>query len=150
MRDNPGINATAESMLIFFWLLFSKGATAQQPYIPFKHYSPGQGLSQNHFIAILQDRQGFMWFGTLEGLSKFDGYEFGIFLRDSNDSTFLIQNFASYILEDHEGVIWVGTGEQACAVLIGGKIELQSKVGEGTVFKVISKSRRDSYDRLSD
>src|SRR5688500_3365202 len=67
MQDKPGIRATAELMLIFVWLLFSNGATAQQPYIPFKHYSTVQGLSQNHVIAIHQDSQGFMWFGTLEG-----------------------------------------------------------------------------------
>jgi ligand-binding sensor domain-containing protein len=110
MRDKLGIRITAKLVLIFICLLFSNIATAQQPYIPFKHYSTVQGLSQNHVIAILQDRQGFMWFGTLEGLNKFDGYEFTIFLHDSKDSTSLIQNFASYILEDHDGVIWVGTG----------------------------------------
>ena len=110
MRDKLGIRVTAELVLIFVCLHFSNAATAQQPYIPFKHYSTVQGLSQNHVITILQDRQGFMWFGTLEGLNKFDGYEFTIFLHDSKDSTSLVQNFASYIIEDHEGVIWVGTG----------------------------------------
>ena len=110
MRDKLGIGVTAELVLIFVCLHFAHAATAQHPYIPFKHYSTVQGLSQNHVITILQDRQGFMWFGTLEGLNRFDGYEFTVFLHDSKDSTSLIQNFASYIIEDHEGVIWVGTG----------------------------------------
>jgi len=109
MRDKSGIRVAEALVLIFLCLHFSN-ATAQQPYIPFKHYSTVQGLSQNHVIAILQDRQGFMWFGTLEGLNRFDGYDFTIFLHDSKDSTSLIQNFASCIIEDHDGVIWVGTG----------------------------------------
>ena len=110
MQDKMGVSVIAKVMLIFVCLHFSNRAVAQQPYFPFKHFSTVNGLSQNHVLSILQDRQGFMWFGTLEGLNRFDGYEFTVFLHDSKDSTSLVQNFTASILEDRDGVIWIGTG----------------------------------------
>jgi ligand-binding sensor domain-containing protein len=44
-----------------------------------QHYSIKDGLSQNTVMAILQDKQGFMWFGTWDGLNRFDGYTFTVF-----------------------------------------------------------------------
>src|SRR5688572_31311098 len=60
---------------------------AQAPYIPFRHLSNDDGLSQNHVTSILQDRQGFMWFATAEGLNRFDGYEFTVYSHADDDST---------------------------------------------------------------
>ena len=53
-------------------------AKAHEHYIV-QHYSIKDGLSQNAVMAILQDRQGFMWFGTWDGLNRFDGYSFRVF-----------------------------------------------------------------------
>jgi ligand-binding sensor domain-containing protein/two-component sensor histidine kinase len=68
-----------------------------------------QGLSQNSVWSILRDRQGFMWFGTDDGLNKFDGYTFKIYRHDKRDSTSLLHNTVRALLQDHTGLIWIGT-----------------------------------------
>ena len=57
--------------------------------IKFDHITVDQGLSQNSVMAIIQDSRGFMWFGTQEGLNRYDGYHFKIFEHDPDDNTFL-------------------------------------------------------------
>ncbi len=75
----------------------------------FKHITIEDGLSQGTVFAILQDSQGFMWFGTEDGLNRYNGYEFTIFKNDPTDSTSLHNNFVTALLEDEEGYIWIGT-----------------------------------------
>jgi signal transduction histidine kinase/ligand-binding sensor domain-containing protein/CheY-like chemotaxis protein len=67
------------------------------------------GLSQNSVQAIFKDRHGFMWFGTQDGLNKYDGYRFSIYKHVPNDPYTLGANDISTITEDGEGNIWVGT-----------------------------------------
>ncbi|MGN1247542.1 MAG: two-component regulator propeller domain-containing protein, partial [Paludibacteraceae bacterium] len=57
-----------------------------------KHYSVEDGLSQKTVMSILQDRQGFMWFGTWDGLNRFDGYNFLVFKAMSNDEEAQVNN----------------------------------------------------------
>jgi len=64
-----------------------------------------KGLSQNMVNTILQDEQGFMWFGTWDGLNQFDGYDFTIYNKLDGMSNPTINS----LLEDNEGVIWIGT-----------------------------------------
>ena len=68
-----------------------------------------QGLSQNSVYCILQDEQGFLWFGTQDGLNRFDGYKFKIFRNDPEDSTSLAGNWIFTLMQDQSGAIWVGT-----------------------------------------
>ena len=103
MQNRSIINFTIIVILSFEFLLFSIGANAQQPYLPFKQLSSFDGLSHNQVLSILQDRQGFMWFGILEGLNRYDGYEFTVYHHNSKDSTSLPHDFASSIIEDHGG-----------------------------------------------
>ncbi len=67
------------------------------------------GLSQNSVHSILQDRQGFLWFATEDGLDKYDGYNFTVYKNNPNDSTSISDNFIWTIYQDRNGIIWVGT-----------------------------------------
>lgn len=67
------------------------------------------GLSQANVRCILQDKNGFMWFGTQDGLNRFDGYEFAKFNFDSDDLSSLPGNLVSTLIEDNDGNIWIGT-----------------------------------------
>ena len=67
------------------------------------------GLSQNFVTAILQDHRGFMWFGTRDGLNKYDGYRFTIYRHDPYDFTSISFNWISIIYEDKAHRLWIGT-----------------------------------------
>lgn len=75
----------------------------------FENISTEQGLSQSTVTAILQDRQGFMWFGTEGGLNKYDGYQFSIYEHDPENPQSLSSNVISSIYEDRDGTLWIGT-----------------------------------------
>ena len=75
----------------------------------FEHLSLEDGLSQSSVFDILQDRDGFMWFGTEDGLNRYDGHTFTVFKHIPFDSTSLITNRANTLLEDESGALWVGT-----------------------------------------
>ena len=80
-----------------------------QPAPMFQHHTVNQGLSQGSVVCILQDNQGFMWFGTQDGLNRFDGYEFTVFKHSPADTTSLNDTFVITIAEDSSGTLWVGT-----------------------------------------
>lgn len=67
------------------------------------------GLSHNSVYALLEDRQGFLWVGTVDGLNRYDGYEFTTWRSDPSDEGSLSNPVVRCLLEDREGRIWVGT-----------------------------------------
>ena len=67
-------------------------------------------LSQSNVICILQDSKGFMWFGTRDGLNKYDGYNFTVYKHDRNNNNSISGNFISAIIESHNGDLWIATG----------------------------------------
>ena len=67
------------------------------------------GLSQNSILCITKDRYGFMWFGTQDGLNKYDGFKFVIYKHLGNNPKTLPANNVNSVCEDSEGNIWVGT-----------------------------------------
>jgi len=79
-----------------------------QPYY-FRHYQVENGLSNNTVFCSMQDRNGFMWFGTKEGLNRFDGYRFKLFKLDNADKHNLQKDFVYCLLTDPQGRFWVGT-----------------------------------------
>ena len=90
-------------------LLIAFGTSRAQKNILFDHLTSVDGLSQGSVTCILQDRQGFMWFGTQDGLNRYDGYTMKIFKSDPEDSTSLGENFIVSLTEDRSGVLWIGT-----------------------------------------
>src|SRR5579859_1811057 len=74
-----------------------------------KHIGTDAGLSQTNVTCILQDSRGFMWFGTRDGLNKYDGYNFTIYKNVENDKHSVSNNFITTLLEDRNGDLWVGT-----------------------------------------
>lgn len=73
-----------------------------------------QGLSNNFVRCIYQDKNGFMWFGTYDGLNRYDGYEFKIFRNNFKSNQSLINNWINAINEDAKGNLWIGTRQGAC------------------------------------
>lgn len=88
--------------------LFANGTQSANDYT-FKQITIKEGLSQSSILSILQDKEGFMWFGTANGLNKFDGYNFKVYINDPYNSASISDNEISAIYEDAEGYIWIGT-----------------------------------------
>lgn len=68
-----------------------------------------QGLSQSRILSILEDERGFMWFGSADGLNRYDGYTTKIFRNRVGDSISIPNNIINSMVEDQEGNIWLGT-----------------------------------------
>ncbi|QUW03661.1 protein kinase [Chloracidobacterium validum] len=79
--------------------------------VHFRNLSIEHGLSQSTATCFLQDRTGFLWFGTADGLNRYDGYGFKVFRRDGRQPDSLAGNLVYAVCEDHTGVLWVGTSE---------------------------------------
>ena len=75
----------------------------------FLHLTVEHGLSQNTVRDILQDRHGFLWFATEEGLNRYDGYEFVQFKHQHGQSASLPNDTVTALHEDRQGRLWVGT-----------------------------------------
>ncbi len=113
--------------LIIFSLYALLFGLKGQPYY-FKHYQVENGLSNNSVQCSLQDEDGFLWFGTLNGLNRFDGYTFKTFHNIPGDSTSIGSNFIRCLYTDHK-TLWVGTNKG---------IYIYNKIGEKfTLFKSV-------------
>lgn len=84
-------------------------AYAQAPKITFSQISVEQGLSNSWIEAICQDSRGFMWFGTRDGLNRYDGQQIKVYRNNAKDTTTISDNFIRFIYEDHAHNLWVGT-----------------------------------------
>lgn len=91
------------SLLLFCFNIFPQG------YISFNHLTVEDGLSQSSVTCIFQDKQGFMWFGTQDGLNRYDGYNFKVFKNEPGDSTSISDNFIFSIYEDKTGNLYFET-----------------------------------------
>ena len=93
--------------LLILTILFLSVSFPQS--IRFDHLSVEDGLSNNIVYEIIQDKNGFLWIATDDGLNRFDGYEFKIFRNDPENKNSLSDNSIWAIEEDHSGNIWIGT-----------------------------------------
>ncbi|MDR7128623.1 ligand-binding sensor domain-containing protein/DNA-binding response OmpR family regulator/nitrogen-specific signal transduction histidine kinase [Algoriphagus sp. 4150] len=101
-------------LLSLSFLLCSVGpGLAQEKRYYFRHYDVYAGLSHNSVFSIFQDSEGFMWFGTKYGLSRFDGQRWKSYNTDSkgDPSTILGNDYVHAIHEDRDGILWIGTDE---------------------------------------
>ena len=84
-------------------------AHAQPRNLAFTHLTVESGLSHNTVFDVIQDREGYLWVATEEGLNRYNGYDFEVFTYDLSDSTSLADNWVSSVFEDSKGNIWVST-----------------------------------------
>jgi ligand-binding sensor domain-containing protein len=76
----------------------------------FDHISIEQGLSDLTVFCFAQDSSGFLWFGTTDGLNKYDGHIFTVFRSDPADTTSMAPGAINCLCVDHSGTLWIGTG----------------------------------------
>jgi len=97
--------------LLFCCLMtaFSIAVFSQKPHIRFEQLSTTESFSQNMVTCILKDRYGFLWFGTDDGLGKYDGYKIVSYRNDPKSSGSIGSNIIHDIYEDSKGRLWVGT-----------------------------------------
>ena len=111
-------------------LLFSMSEIiyAQPDSLRFENFSGQRGLPKIGVHQILQDREGFMWFATYEGLYRFDGHTATLFQHDPNDPEHTLQsNLIHAMHEDRKGRLWVGTSI--------GLVEVDKQTGKATMHR---------------
>lgn len=75
----------------------------------FERISVERGLAHGSVYSIIQDKEGYLWFATGDGLNRYDGYEFKVFRHDPSDHDSLISGKLGDIFQDSRGIIWIGT-----------------------------------------
>ena len=101
-------------LIILITLYCNQQSHAQQTLsgrenVKFTHITTGDGLSQSTVTCILKDKYGFMWFGTEDGLNKYDGYRFTIYRNNLSDKSSVAGNSISALYEDKAGNLWIGS-----------------------------------------
>lgn len=99
--------------IVFLFLLFNvviaQPSILPDPYLKFDHLTKRDGLSNNYVLDIYQDRAGFIWIATKDGLNRYDGYNFKVFKNDPLDSLSVSNNIITSIKSDVNGFVWIGT-----------------------------------------
>ncbi|MDB5278218.1 MAG: response regulator [Ferruginibacter sp.] len=101
---------------------------AQSKQLHFEHIGRTQGISQDNILCIMQDSRGFMWFGSWDGLNKYDGYKTTVYKNDPHDSNSISNNYINGIAETKDGNIWIATN-------IGGMCRFNRKQENFTRFR---------------
>ncbi|KGO91710.1 hybrid sensor histidine kinase/response regulator transcription factor [Flavobacterium subsaxonicum] len=99
-------------LTLLLWPFFKSAAQE----LPVKFLDINQGLSNNSVITIHQDNNSFMWFGTYDGLSRYDGYNFKVYRNRIGDPSSLVTNTVYCIQADAKNNIWVGGSKGACVL----------------------------------
>ena len=107
-------NVAASSIPVIQSITVKSLPDQQVPFRPgsdirFSRYTADQGLSMSVVNSIAQDREGFLWFATQDGLNRFDGREFKIIKRDPDNPNSISANWVNVLLVDSIGTLWIGT-----------------------------------------
>ena len=97
------------ALLFLGFLCWSASGATAAPEIRFERISIDQGLSQSTVYSIMQDRLGFLWLGTGDGLNRYDGYRFEVLRSRPTDPNSLSHNRIRALHEDSAGMLWIGT-----------------------------------------
>ena len=98
----------AQILFLFSIYCFLIGSTPVMKAQTGKFYSTDKELSNSLINAVYQDRKGFIWIATENGLNKFDGTRFSIYRHNATDSTSLKNNYVRTLFEDSRGNFWIG------------------------------------------
>jgi signal transduction histidine kinase/ligand-binding sensor domain-containing protein/DNA-binding response OmpR family regulator len=101
-------------IIILMMFMFFLSTVHSQSNYSFSKIDIEDGLSHNQVNSIVKDSDGFLWFGTVSGLNRYDGYSFKVFRRQPNSSSSLYNNSIYSLYELPDGKIWVTTGAGAC------------------------------------
>ncbi len=104
-----GLFKKAIICFVAFSFFATLSAFCQNKTIKFEHIGVAEGISQINITCIFQDSRGFMWFGTRDGLNRYDGYNFTIYRYDPKNNNTISNNFIQDITEDKSGNIWIAT-----------------------------------------
>jgi len=96
-------------LLLNVLMVLGSLAQSQDPELWFRSLSLDDGLSESNVQCIIQDRKGLLWFGTRDGLNRFNGYDFTVYNYNENDPSTVSSNYINCLFEDSGGRIWVGT-----------------------------------------
>ncbi|HUM47987.1 MAG TPA: two-component regulator propeller domain-containing protein, partial [Chitinophagales bacterium] len=107
----------SNKFLLFTLLIFRfYHGSSQDKTTFFRHITAEDGLPDNRVTCMLRDKSGFMWFGTKDGLSRYDGRDFYLFRNRINDSASLCSNSITCLAYDNDSILWIGTSSSGfCA-----------------------------------
>ncbi len=98
------------SLILFIEVLLLTMSNSLTSYSQnFERFSNKEGFNQNTISCIEQDQYGFLWFGTPNGLIKYDGYEFKTYTTQSKTNGNISSNFITSLYNDNNGILWIGT-----------------------------------------
>ncbi|WP_018630997.1 ligand-binding sensor domain-containing protein [Niabella aurantiaca] len=106
---------------VLLLILLGKVAMACSQPLLFENYSSRHGLSQNSCFSIAQDADGYMWFGTQDGLNRYDGREFKVYLPQTSEGEKLPSNYiSSLFFSESENLLWIATMGGVCLYVPAG------------------------------
>jgi diguanylate cyclase (GGDEF)-like protein len=129
-------------------LVFSVSASATPP-LSVQRYSLEEGLSQQAVNTIVQDSEGFMWFGTEDGLNRFDGYEFRQLRHDRGDNETLPNGWISSLVASEDG-LWIATDGSGVVFrnVLTGKLDAPAQLRDAPDLQRVRTMARDRLGRL--
>jgi ligand-binding sensor domain-containing protein/signal transduction histidine kinase/DNA-binding response OmpR family regulator len=125
--------------ILLFFLLFHQNISGQDKPVLFSHLTTNEGLSHSSVNCILKDKYGFLWFGTNDGLNKYDGYTFKVFRNRPDNPKTIPYNYIMCLSEDKSGELWIGTSGRGIVKYNRGDDSFTS-YGGGIIFFIYESS----------